>query len=101
MSSSSWRGRGAFRNLASLVELMAFGILDTVRVVRLREPEREVTSAFEPAPQPRVGQLATIVEDVGEGIYLVECTTDDGVTAWLAEFTDDELELVDRAPTRR
>lgn len=77
---------------------MAFAILDTVRVIRLGEPEREVTSAFDPAPQPRVGQLATIVEDVGEGIYLVERTTDDGVTAWLAEFTDDELELVDRAP---
>lgn len=80
---------------------MAFAILDTVRVIRLGEPEREVTSAFDPAPQPRVGQLATIVEDVGEGIYLVERTTDDGVTAWLAEFMEDELELVDRAPPRR
>ena len=75
---------------------MRFDILDTVRVVRLNEPERDVTSAFEHAPQPRLGQLATIVDDVGEGIYLVERTTDDGVTAWLAEFAGDELELVDR-----
>jgi hypothetical protein len=78
----------------------AFEVSDTVRVVRLEEPDREVTSAFEEAPQPRVGELATIVDDVGEGLYLVERTTADGVTAWLAEFLADELELVDRATPR-
>jgi hypothetical protein len=78
----------------------AFEVSDTVRVVRLEEPDREVTSAFEEAPQPRVGELATIVDDVGDGLYLVERTTADGVTAWLAEFLEDELELVDRATPR-
>ena len=78
----------------------AFEIADTVRVVRLEEPDREVTSAFEEAPQPRVGELATIVDDVGDGLYLVERTTADGITAWLAEFLADELELVDRAAPR-
>lgn len=77
---------------------MAFEVLDTVRVVRLREPQREVTSAFEPPPQPRPGEVATVVEDVGDGLYLVERLTDDGMTAWLAEFGEDELELVDPAP---
>jgi hypothetical protein len=75
----------------------AFEISDTVRIVRLHEPERDVTSAFEDAPQPRIGEVATIVDDVGEGLYLVERSTADGVTAWLAEFLADELELVDRA----
>jgi hypothetical protein len=74
----------------------ALEIDDRVRIIRLREPERDVTSAFEIAPQPKVGELATIVDDVGDGIYLVERSTDDGVTAWLAEFERDELELVDR-----
>jgi hypothetical protein len=77
---------------------VAFDSLDTVRIVRLHEPEREVTSALDPAPQPRVGELATVVEDVGDGIYLAERTTDDGMTRWMAEFTEDELELVDRVP---
>jgi hypothetical protein len=80
---------------------VAFEIADRVRVVRLNEPEREVTSAWEDAPQPRVGEIATVVDDVGDGIYLVERNTDDGVTAWLAEFEATELELVDRALPRR
>ena len=74
----------------------ALEIDDRVRIVRLREPERDVTSAFETAPQPKIGEIAMIVDDVGDGIYLVERTTDDGMTAWLAEFERDELELVDR-----
>ena len=79
----------------------AFEISDTVRVVRLHEPDRDVTSAFEEAPQPRIGEIATIVDDVGDGLYLVERATADGVTAWLAEFLADELELVDRGPPSR
>ena len=75
----------------------AFEISDTVRIIRLQEPERDVTSAFEEAPQPRIGDVATVVDDVGDGLYLVERTTADGVTAWLAEFLAEELELVDRA----
>jgi hypothetical protein len=69
---------------------------DTVRVVRLIEAEREVTGSTEPAPQPRVGDTATIVADVGEGLYLVEHATDDGVTVWMAELAAEELTLVDR-----
>lgn len=76
---------------------MTFGIDDRVRIVRLHSREREVTSAWEDAPQPRVGEVATVVDDVGEGFYLVERTTDDGVSAWLAEFQEGELELVERA----
>jgi hypothetical protein len=35
---------------------------------------------------------------VGDDLYLVERTTDDGRTIWLAEFHATELELVDRPP---
>jgi hypothetical protein len=76
---------------------MPFAVLDTVRIARLHDPVRDVTSALDPAPQPRIGQLATVVDDVGDDVYLVERTTDDGVSAWLAEFAADELELVARA----
>ena len=79
---------------------MTFEISDRVRLIRLHQKERDVTSAWEDAPQPRLGEIATIVDDVGDGIYLVERTTDDGICAWLAEFVADELELVDRAGSR-
>ena len=45
---------------------------------------------------PRVGDTATIAADVGDGIYLLECCTDDGVLRWMAEFAAEELALVDR-----
>lgn len=80
---------------------MRFQLDDTVRVVRLLDPEREVTGSSEPAPQPRVGDAATVVADVGEGIYLLECCTDDGVLRWMAEFAAEELALVDRSDVER
>jgi len=70
---------------------------DTVRVVRLLEPDREVTGSSEPAPQPRVGDTATVVADIGDGLVLLESCTDDGMTRWMAEFAVEELELVERA----
>jgi hypothetical protein len=70
---------------------------DTVRVVRLLEPEREVTGSSDPAPQPRVGDRATVVADLGDGLYLLESCTDDGMTLWMGEFAVEELELVQRA----
>ena len=75
---------------------MHFQVDDTVRVVRLLALEREVTGSTEPTPQPRVGDTATVVADVGEDLYLVEHATDDGVTLWMAELAAEELVLVDR-----
>ena len=76
---------------------MHFHLDDTVRVVRLLEPEREVTGSSEPAPQPRVGDRAKIVAELGEGLYLLESCTDDGMTLWMGEFAAEELTLVERA----
>ena len=76
---------------------MHFQLDDTVRVVHLLEPEREVTGSSDPAPQPRVGDRATVVADLGEGLYLVESCTDDGMTLWMGEFAAEELTLVERA----
>ena len=76
---------------------MHFQLDDTVRVAHLLEPEREVTGSSDPAPQPRVGDKATVVADLGEGLYLVESCTDDGMTVWMGEFAAEELKLVARA----
>jgi hypothetical protein len=69
---------------------------DRVRVVRLLVSEREVTSGAKSPQQPHVGEEGDVVADVGEGILLVEHSTADGQTLWLAEFLEDELELVAR-----
>jgi hypothetical protein len=39
-----------------------------------------------------------VVADVGDGVFLVEHATADGRTIWLAEFLEEELELVARPP---
>ena len=73
-----------------------FQVDDHVRVVRLLVAPRDVTGASTSPPQPHVGEEGDVVADVGEGIVLVEHATADGQTIWLAEFLEDELELVER-----
>jgi len=65
-------------------------------VIRLLTAERDVTGSSATPPQPRVGDWGTVVADVGDGLYLVESRTDDGVPLWLAEFSGEELMLIDR-----
>ena len=67
-----------------------------VRVAHLESEERDVDSHADPPRQPRVGEIATIIDEVADGIYLVERCTDDGRTLWIAEFLASELEVVER-----
>jgi hypothetical protein len=76
---------------------VTFEPLDVVRVTRLLLPSRDVDGATAEPPQPRLGQRATVVDSLGDHLYLVERLTDDGLSLWVAEFHEDELELVDRA----
>jgi hypothetical protein len=69
---------------------------DVVRVARLEEDDRDVDSSVDPPPQPRVGNTGRVIEEVADGIYLVERCTDDGRPLWLAEFLERELELIER-----
>jgi hypothetical protein len=78
---------------------MTFQRLDSVRVTRLVVATREVDGFTAEPPQPRVGEGGTVVELLGDDLYLVERATDDGRTLWLAEFHASELELLDR-PSR-
>ena len=74
-----------------------FEMADVVRVARLQIPSRDVDGSGATPPQPRVGETGTIVEVVGDDVYLVERLTDDGRLLWIAEFAAGELELVQRA----
>ena len=70
---------------------------DVVRVARVLVAEREVTGSSATPPQPRVGDIGSIVADVGDGLYLVESCTADGITIWMTELAAEELERVDRS----
>ncbi|HJU65921.1 MAG TPA: hypothetical protein VJ596_09600 [Gemmatimonadaceae bacterium] len=75
---------------------MSFELHDTVRIVKLLEPERAVDGSAPAPPQPRVGEVGAVVECIGRDLYLVENVTADGFTKWMAEFMGAELELVER-----
>ena len=72
-------------------------MFDVVRIARLVHLSREVDGASAEPPQPRVGERGTVVDSLGDDLYLVERATDDGRALWLAEFHEGELELLDRA----
>ena len=83
---------------ASIVEAMSPQTLyprDQVRVINLEAEDREVDSSVDPPPRPRVGEIGVIVDEVAEGIYLVERCTDDGRLLWVAEFLGSELEKIE------
>ncbi len=74
---------------------MRFELYDTVRLVRLLTPQRDITGTEAALAQPAVGDQGTIVDVPGDR-YLVEDVTPDGGTRWLAEFEAAELDLVAR-----
>lgn len=69
---------------------------DVVRIARLMIPSRDVDGPDITPPQPRIGDIATVVGALGDDLYLIEHATDDGRSLWLAEFHVGELELVAR-----
>ena len=71
---------------------LSFFPRELVRIANLEEDDRAVDSSVEPPQQPRVGEMGTVVEEVAEGIYLVERCTDDGRVLWMAEFLASELQ---------
>ena len=75
---------------------MRFALSDVVRVQRLMVPTREVDGPDADPPQPRLGELAVVVDSLGDDLYLVEHLTDDGRSVWMAEFHASELTLVER-----
>jgi hypothetical protein len=75
----------------------AFFPADLVRIARLDATDRDVDSVGDPPSLPRLGDMARVVTQVDDDIYLVERTTDDGRSIWTAEFAASELELVERS----
>jgi hypothetical protein len=69
---------------------------DVVRVQSLSVPTREVDGPSATPPQPRVGDVGTVVTALGDDLYLVEHSTDDGQSVWMAEFHASELTLLER-----
>ena len=89
-----WRAAG---DAASFRRMSSFEPSDVVRIARLEIPTREVDGTSAEPPQPRVGEIAVVVDALGDDVYLVERVTDDGHPLWVAEFHAAELDLVNRA----
>lgn len=73
--------------------MKSLALSDIVRVRALSVPTREVDGPAAEPPQPRVGDAGTVVAVLGDELYLVEHTTDDGRSVWMAEFHASELTL--------
>jgi hypothetical protein len=72
---------------------------DVVRVTQLLQPNRNFTGNAGSKRPPQVGDEGTIVHIPPEAHdwCIIECVASDGSTIWLADFTPDELELVEAA----
>lgn len=70
---------------------------DVVRVTQLLLPDRSFDGNEGVKRPPQVGDVGTIVHLPPEtnAWCIVECVASDGCTIWLADFTTDELELVE------
>lgn len=70
--------------------------LDMVRVVRLEGgPTRPVDGTPGAVRQPAIGDTGTVVASLEAGgvrKYIVECVDDAGMTAWLGDFGEGEIE---------
>jgi hypothetical protein len=70
-----------------------------VRILKLRADvdHGAFGSSFEPAPQPAVGDIATIIDHTSDGtLYILEKVREGTYhTDWVATFAEDELELLE------
>ncbi len=77
-----------------------FNEYDVVRVVQLDRPNRHHDGTTGVKRPPQIGDLGTIVH-IAPGSpgknswYVVECVDKNGLTVWLSDFIEDELELVE------
>ena len=72
---------------------------DLVRVKQMIQSDRKYDGTEGVKRSPRVGDRGVIVYiPPGTNSWcIVECMDQDGFTIWLADFVDDELELVEAA----
>lgn len=78
---------------------------DVVRVVRLARADRTYEGTSDARRPPRIGDLATVVQVSpladGSVTLTLECVGEDGSTLWLADFSPEEIELVERPESQR
>ena len=77
---------------------MAFPLYSMVEVIQLITPERHVTGNEGLVRQPRVGDMACIVDILSdkenEEAYIVENVDESAFTIWLADFKHGELRFI-------
>ena len=73
---------------------------DVVQVIKLIQSDRHYDGNAGVKRPPQIGDCGTIVHippEPNSEWCIVECLDKDGFTIWLADFTADELELVESA----
>jgi ribosomal protein L32E len=78
----------------------SFREYDVVRVKKLEQPWRYFDGTESVMRPPQIGDVGTIVHMPPDtqglkSMCIVECVDNEGYTVWLADFTIDELELVE------
>ena len=72
---------------------------DVVRVAHLKERDRYFDGSDDVKRPPQIGDVATVCHEYDSDDpstkVAVEKVTDDGLTVWLADFDQDELERVE------
>ncbi len=75
--------------------MAGFHEFDVVRLVQLIDANRHYAGSEGIKRPPRIGDVGTIVYVApGATSFIVECVDSSGLTGWLADFADAELELV-------
>lgn len=78
-----------------------------VRIARMDRPHQEYVGWGNNRRPPQIGEMGAIVEvseragKPGEVAYIVEGPTLDGEPAWVAEFLEDELQVVSNMELRQ
>lgn len=72
---------------------------DVVQVTQLIQPDRHYDGSDGIKRPPQIGDQGTIVDisPKADSWCVVECLDSDGATIWLADFSSDELQLVEAA----
>ena len=65
-----------------------------VRVIKLNKSDRNFDGTGGVKRPPQIGDTGTVVH-MADGGCIVECTDRDGMTVWLADFLNEEIEEID------
>lgn len=71
-----------------------FKLYTNVRVRALLQSESDYNGWNVNVRHPQIGDIGTIIYVLSQNRFVVENSSSDGITIWLGEFCEEELELI-------